>query len=148
MFTLKSTIRSITRTVGVGLLIIVLNFIVQLPSIFNLIRSFFSSYGALNETQYWFFDFSLNITIAAVITALALLLVHGRMLLTVVISIVVQLLWYFLFHSYFDSAESIGELLFRASGAIGIILGSSLPLFVVWRWLGRGSKDSKQGLGE
>lgn len=128
---MKGVINNIARAFGVGVLIVVLNFFFQLPSVSYFIKSFFFEYGTLNSAQYWFFELFVNMSVSAAITSLAFLLVRSVALLTVVISIGVQILWYFIFHRYYASPDSIGELLFRSSGFIGIVLGAYLPLFVI-----------------
>ena len=124
-------IKSVAKVAGAVILILVLNFIFQLPSFFEFIRSFFFAHGTLTSIQYWFFDLFVNMTVSAVITVLALLLVRGMPLSIVVISIVVQLVWYLIFHNYVGSPETIGDVLLRTSGFLGLVLGASLPLIIV-----------------
>lgn len=114
--------------VGGAILIAVLVFILQLPSLS--IRGLIVGERIVGGGQFWLLELIAGALTSVIITGIAVLLFRRLMLWVGVISVVIQLAWMASTQSFLTPVDSAAEVVFRSAEVVGIVAGAVIAVLV------------------
>lgn len=124
----SSNTRTAAVLVGGAIVITVLVFVLQLPSLS--LRGLIVGERIVGGGQFWLLELIAGALTSVIITGISVLLFRRLMFWVGVISVVIQLAWTASTQSFFTPADSVAEIVFRSAEVVGIVAGAVIAVLV------------------
>jgi hypothetical protein len=138
---MKNKIQTILALIGAGVLIVILVFIFQLPSISP--RHLLIGDRTLGGGDYLILELVVGAIASLIITFLVAAVWERLALYIAGLSVGIQVLWIYFTQQYIASANSLVELLSRLAEPGGVVLGAIAAIFLAHSIKSRLRKPSK-----
>jgi hypothetical protein len=124
----RSNVRTVIVLVGGTVVIAVLVFILQLPSLS--IRGLIVGERIVAGGQFWLLELTAGALTSGIITGVTVLLFRRLVLWVGVTSVVMQLAWMAFTQSFATPVGSFADIAFRSAEFVGIVVGAVIAVLV------------------